>query len=271
MGLAASLNKGLSMARCELIARMDADDVSLPHRLKRQLNFMKAHPDITVCGSYIRSHSRPRQVLAFPIDDPSIRATLLFENCIAHPSVILRRSPVLELIQGYSAEYLAAQDYVLWARLCEHKSVRFATLPEPLLSYRITDASSRSPYKQLQTDISDTARKIIISNLGLACTPEQWRCHHALSLHQPARDDDFLRCCGQWLMDLRRANACVAAFDPGGLETEFHRRWRAICLRSARRLRFSGRIFLSESQEGATIRNLSWALMMRAKSLVCGA
>ena len=55
LGLAASLNKGIKLAKGEYIARMDADDISLPNRLEIQANYLDFHPDISVVGSYVQT------------------------------------------------------------------------------------------------------------------------------------------------------------------------------------------------------------------------
>eukprot|EP00953_Heterococcus_sp_UTEX-ZZ885_P022421 12406-Heterococcus_DN1.PRE.5 len=148
-GLAETLNYGLQLARCELVARMDADDVAVPRRLQRQYSYMQAHPGVQVLGTAVATFSgngNPLQsadrsssssgdsssisssssgsvcaqrVVVHPTDAAVLEWELLFSCCIAHPSVMLRKSAVLNnsSIAGYSKSAEPAEDYTLWLQL----------------------------------------------------------------------------------------------------------------------------------------------------------
>jgi Glycosyl transferase family 2 len=144
-GLADTLNKGLQLAHCELVARMDADDIAVPHRLQRQYSYMQAHPSVQVLGTAVATFSgngNPLQsskytsssssnsnscsgavcaqrVVVHPTDAAVLEWELLFSCCIAHPSVMLRKSAVLNnsSIAGYSKAAEPAEDYTLWLQL----------------------------------------------------------------------------------------------------------------------------------------------------------
>lgn len=138
IGLAASLNHGLERARHELVARMDQDDEALPERLPRQLEFMSENPAITVAGSFVLKMGRTRQqdrLVRLPTTPRDVARTLPRENCLYHPSVVLRRTPVLEA-GGYRAEFRNAEDYELWLRLSRRHDL--ANIPIPLLRYRLS-------------------------------------------------------------------------------------------------------------------------------------
>lgn len=134
-GVTAALNTGIAQASAALVARMDADDISLPQRFASQVDYLDAHPETGVCGCRIRhigadgAHLSER---ALPESDLMIRWYLLFENCLPHPSVIFRRD-LLPAGEAYHGDN--AQDYDLWVRLSAH--TKFAILPEPLLLYRM--------------------------------------------------------------------------------------------------------------------------------------
>jgi Glycosyl transferase family 2 len=138
MGLAATLNRGLSMAEGSLVARQDQDDLSHPERLARQVAYLQAHPECVLLGTAAeiwvgdeptdRAHDHPtgHAVLAFD---------LLFNNPFVHSSVMMRRNAVLA-IGGYTTDKARQppEDYELWSRLARHG--RVANLPERLLVYR---------------------------------------------------------------------------------------------------------------------------------------
>lgn len=137
-GLAATLNEGLHNARHELVARMDQDDESLPGRLSRQIRFMAQNPGVVAAGSFVFNMGRTPEhdrLITLPVKPRDVARTLPRENCLYHPSVVLRRSPVLAA-GGYRAEFRNAEDYDLWLRLS--RSHDLANIPEPLLRYRLS-------------------------------------------------------------------------------------------------------------------------------------
>jgi hypothetical protein len=130
-GLAAALNRGVAEARAPYLARMDADDVALPHRLERQLGLLDARRDVGVVGSAFRFLGPGGRVVAYPTRDADIRRALAEYNCIAHPTATIR-ADALRDVGGY--RLANAEDYDLWLRLAERW--RLANLAEPLLLYR---------------------------------------------------------------------------------------------------------------------------------------
>ena len=137
-GLAATLNEGLREARGDLVVRMDQDDVALAKRIGTQVEFMHRRPDVAVAGSFVYHMGRrpaDDRLVELPVEHEEIVRTLDRENCIYHPSVILRRERILSL-GGYRAEFRNSEDYDLWLRVA--KVYRLANLPEPLLRYRFS-------------------------------------------------------------------------------------------------------------------------------------
>jgi glycosyltransferase involved in cell wall biosynthesis len=137
-GLSTSLNEGLRLAAHDLVARMDQDDECLPNRLRVQVEFMRAHPEVVVAGSFVfhMGASRRRdRLMRFPTDPGEIRERLLRENPLYHPSVIMRRREILAL-GGYRDEFKNAEDYDLWMRASKVHDI--AVIPEPLLRYRFS-------------------------------------------------------------------------------------------------------------------------------------
>lgn len=138
LGLAATLNYGLELARHELVARMDQDDESLPGRLSRQLSFMATHASVSVAGSFVYAMGRTRRddrIVRLPVTSREIARTLPLRNCMYHPTVIFRRSHVLAA-GGYRHEFRNAEDYDLWLRLSRNHDL--ANIPVPLLRYRLS-------------------------------------------------------------------------------------------------------------------------------------
>jgi glycosyltransferase involved in cell wall biosynthesis len=137
-GLTLALNRALELARSPLLARLDADDVALPERLARQIEFLEAHPDVGLLGTGAREidpSGREVTVVRPPADDDAIRRALIRANPFVHSSVIVRRS-ALDKAGRYDPRFPVAQDYDLWMRLA--RVTRLANLPEPLVVRRLT-------------------------------------------------------------------------------------------------------------------------------------
>jgi glycosyltransferase involved in cell wall biosynthesis len=135
-GVVATLNRGLSMAKAPLIARMDADDIALPERFAIQAAYMASHSDIAVLGSFIRlidESDRPIRDILYPVTPAEIAREVLRGSPFAHPAVMMRKD-ALEQAVGYNPLYKHGEDYELWLRLSE--KYRMANLPEVLMLYR---------------------------------------------------------------------------------------------------------------------------------------
>ncbi|MDE1918467.1 MAG: glycosyltransferase [Sphingomonadales bacterium] len=138
-GLIASLNQLLHEARAPLIARMDADDISLPHRFARQHAFLAEHPDYAVIGCWTEDIDDQDQ--PWPIDAPPHPVTheAFLERIrsggplMCHPAVMMRRDVALS-VGGYHAAYRHCEDLDLWLRLSSR--ARLGSLPEKLIRYR---------------------------------------------------------------------------------------------------------------------------------------
>lgn len=140
-----SLSLGLHLARSPFVARMDADDVSDPERLARQLACMQANEELAVLGSsyfLIDEHGHQHGRVDVPETDLAIRTALRFRNPICHPTVMLRRDAILA--EGAYLGGKNAEDYDLWLRVAVSKKWRFANLQAPLLSYNVSpDGAAR--------------------------------------------------------------------------------------------------------------------------------
>lgn len=137
-GLGVALNVGLTHCSYELVARMDADDVSYPERFERQVEFMNAHPEVGVLSATINDFmGEESNVLGrreLPMEHKAIYRFAKQRNPINHPVVIFRKSEV-ERVGGYEhCPYF--EDYYLWVRMLLAGS-RFHNLKESLLAFRM--------------------------------------------------------------------------------------------------------------------------------------
>jgi glycosyltransferase involved in cell wall biosynthesis len=140
MGLAFSLNKGLKITKNNIIARMDADDISLPKRFEIQYNYLLENSHIDVVGSFISEVSldleKTYSVRKVPQFQQEIKQKIKFSNPISHPSVMFRKNSVLD-VGGYPL-FDRAQDYALWSKMIMNGKI-FSNIPKILVKMRTGD------------------------------------------------------------------------------------------------------------------------------------
>ncbi len=157
-GHSVALNELLRVAGGELVARMDADDVALPERLARQVEYLRAHPDVVCVGSAVHMIDGAGRLVGDghpAMDHEEIQRRALAGDCpLNHPSVLMRRA-ALEAIGGYRPELQPAEDLDLWLRLGEVG--RLTSLPEVLMKYRQHPASFSEQHQRRQLERSAVA------------------------------------------------------------------------------------------------------------------
>lgn len=170
MGLTRSLNKCISLARGKYLARMDADDVSMPQRLKRQVAAMEANPSLDLIASYyevIDEKGRACDSKAL-IQDPVYRLwRLQFHNVYGHGTVLLRKRAIVAA-GGYDETYTVAQDYELWSRISKRDNT--LVIPEVLYQYRSVVHGPQSSVRHYETQLANAIRT---SDRNIkACNPD---------------------------------------------------------------------------------------------------
>ncbi|MFH1057313.1 MAG: glycosyltransferase [Pseudomonadota bacterium] len=234
LGLTRSLNRGLALAQGRYLARQDVDDVSLPDRLRSQAELLDASPEVVLAGSWatrIDADGRVLPVLGWqPASDGVIRAKMLLSNAFFHASVMVRRQALIDHGLAYDPDLPFAQDYDLWSRLLHHG--QGANLPRPLIQFR-THAGQISQARggaQRATADAIAGRNLAAAGLGAEFSPAQIALMRRLAQETPpltpaqrvsqfraltrliarveagrdARDPEWRRVKGEWLLDARR-------------------------------------------------------------------
>jgi glycosyltransferase involved in cell wall biosynthesis len=137
-GRATSLNIGINLAKTEFIARMDADDISLPHRFREQIEFLDRHPEVGLLGGAVELIKDSDHVVTTvrpTTQDSEIQSLMLQgRNPMWHPTVVMRKEIVIA-VGGYRKPLLDADDYDLFLRMGECSQI--ANLNKFVLKYRI--------------------------------------------------------------------------------------------------------------------------------------
>ncbi len=151
MGLAASLNKALKKTSGKYIARMDADDISLPNRLKTQMGFLMENPSIDVCGCWADFIDKKGNITGekkYPLTDESIKKKLAWLPPIIHPTFFAKNEFFKEL-GGYDLNYDYAEEYELLMRA--KNKFKMANVDKKLLLWRQSDGRrSRKSWDKME-------------------------------------------------------------------------------------------------------------------------
>lgn len=146
VGLARALNEGLEVCRYDWVARMDTDDVSLPSRFEKQLDFLASHPEVMLLGGQVEEYADDMEQRLgsrlVPLTHEEIVRFARVRNPFNHMTVMFHRASVLA-VGGYPPDLVKAQDFGLWARMFV-KGYRSANLPDVLAKVRAgTDILNR--------------------------------------------------------------------------------------------------------------------------------
>jgi len=142
LGTPASLNRGIKISKGQYIARMDADDISLPKRLEKPYNFMERNLNIGIVGTgydLINESGGSMGTYIYPNNPVAIHWKLLAGPVFPHPTVMMRKKILIENNLFYNEEYFVTQDYELWCRMIQF--TEGSNLPQALIQYRHHDQS----------------------------------------------------------------------------------------------------------------------------------
>jgi glycosyltransferase involved in cell wall biosynthesis len=161
-----ALNLGIAQARGQFVARMDADDISLPSRFEAQLHLMQEQ-NLDFCGTQlqmINSDGRLIKEIAMPCTTDLITITLACTVPFAHGSVMMRK----DFLQSHALRYqtgASAEDYQFWCR-AYHLGARFGNVDQFLYQYRYLNQSlSKVHAKVVHAHTSALRRQFVKDNL----------------------------------------------------------------------------------------------------------
>ncbi len=136
-GLQKALNLGISQAKGEYIARLDADDIALPTRLEQQVKYLDQHPEVALLGSCFYTCNDIGQItgkITIPLTNKELQEEIPKHNRFGHSTVMLRKSTLVQL-NGYDESFISSEDYDLWLRIAE--VAEMANLEQFLTIYRM--------------------------------------------------------------------------------------------------------------------------------------
>lgn len=137
-GLGIALQKGMEAASNDIVMRMDSDDIAVPDRFEKQIQYMDSHPDVAICGGQIEEFVDEESNIVgkrtVPCFNEEIRNYMKSRCPFNHMTVALRRSEVLRA--GNYQPWFWNEDYYLWIRMML-AGCKFANLPDTLVHVRV--------------------------------------------------------------------------------------------------------------------------------------
>lgn len=137
VGLAEAMNKGLSLCTSSYTMRMDSDDLCTPDRVRIQLSYLAANPEIDVLSAWAEEFFKdgsPSNMKVSPTTHDAVVRALHWRNVLVHPAVCIKTS-TLRKIGGYRSRFGLMEDYDLFIRLAQ-AGARFHVIPKVLLRIR---------------------------------------------------------------------------------------------------------------------------------------
>ena len=231
LGVAATLNRGLDLARGEYIARMDADDISLPRRLERQIHFMEENPEVGVSGTWIRLFGDQMRVVdRRPVGASIVKAFMLFDTPLNHVTAIMRGSMIEKYNLRYDLNFNRAEDYDLWMRAKNY--FLLDNIPEPLVRVRFHKDSITKTTKPIMTDQTEKLLFRELRNLGFTPTDEELKFHHIVGRGRRITSRQEMNRAESWLLKLQRRNREISLYEENALSKAIGMVWFRVCSNS---------------------------------------
>lgn len=232
LGLARSLNVGISAAHGEYIARVDVDDPSYPERFERQTAFLDENPGVFLCGTLTRSVlPSDSYVLEVPCEREELKAAMLFGCEISHCSVMFRRAEFIE--KGYAYDpVMLSEDYDLWTRIMFTENI--VNLPEVLCDHRWGfDNISLEKGERLHKNVREISAEMLRCNFGITVSEED----HILLASWRNKPVEFARKNTPYFLtktyalleQIEKSNEELNLIEPSALKKILLKRWNWAC------------------------------------------
>lgn len=192
LGLTRNLNLALEMASGKYIARMDGDDISMPNRFERQIEYLKAHSDMILISCQTKTFGDETLISKVEENPEKLKCMMLIHPVLAHPGFMARKELFEEYKFRYDESFRQAQDYELIARVT--RKFRIGICPHVLLKYRTHKEQVSVKATGSQFVNADRVRSFLLGELDIRLTNDENTFYHKLVLEQHTEDvQDFAK------------------------------------------------------------------------------
>ena len=226
LGIPRTLNRMIQASKGEYIARQDSDDISLPARLAKQVDFLDKNPEIGLCGTNITWFGSKSRRMFMPLQDEDIKAYMLVDNPVSQPTIMIRKSA---MTVKYDQSLEVAEDYALCYELS--KETKLANLPDTLLNYRWHDTNiSSTKEKKMLENANSIRAKIYKETLSYELKENEALLLNLVGCSSLTNYTD-LRLFEKFLVTIRSKNRETAYYNEKVLHRRCFRLWSYACLR----------------------------------------
>jgi len=205
-GLIASLNIGLELCVGEYIVRMDQDDISLPSRIEKQVEFMDQHPEYGLIGSWFQDFGDniETKLVCYSSDDTQIRIRHLYQTHISHPTALLRNSVIKAHNLRFDPAFVHGEDYEFWVRMSAY--CKLSNIPELLVLKRDHIHNITNKYAQTMQDTCAKVKLKQFHQMGLELHADDVNLYSKFADGEWAFNKAEMDTLAQLLEKIKRAN-----------------------------------------------------------------
>lgn len=228
VGVASTLNRGIDLARGRFIARMDSDDISMPYRLQKQVEFLGQHPQVAVVGSWVEIFgSNGTWKEHRPCKPEVVKASLIFDTPFFHPSVMLRKEILQQHCLRYDPSFSCSEDYELWTRVVRHGDLD--NIPEVLVRMRHHEESVTHSKQETMRQQTLVILSRELALLQIVPDMEALAFHHNISRGHRMVTQDLIVNAEAWLSFLLRKNNELGVFEAAAMSETVGIVWFRLC------------------------------------------
>lgn len=222
-------NYGAEFARGRYIAKMDADDIALPHRLRTQVDFLEHNPSVGLTSGFMQAFGESDIVYKYPVAADEVRSFLLFNMPVANPTVCFRRALLDEHGLRYddTIQDTFGEDYEFIARAAQ--VVDIVNQPEILLRYRTLPQAVKGEVHARRNAKSNQIRERLLRGFGVSFTARELHVHNTISYYPFVLGDIALAEVHAWLWKLQIFNQERRYAEPGAMLRCVAERWFLTC------------------------------------------
>lgn len=231
-GVVFSRNRGLAEARGRFIAQFDSDDVAMPGKFEKQINFLNKNPDFGMVGSWVRMIDSEGKMMKekwrLPAKPELIQAIMLFRNYFVQSTVVARRDAIPK--GGYKADFDVGEDYMMWIEIA--KNYKVWNFPEYLINYRMHGMSIMNLDTNRVKNRVQLIFKELLNELKINVAGNNVDTHEIIKGHDPIENIETLKRIEEHLKLIILQNRRAKVYDEKALKKVVFNRWLKCCYRA---------------------------------------